>query len=205
MTAQDPFEPRRKPRQARSRATVEAICQAAAQVLVQEGYARATTNRIAEVAGVSVGTLYQYFPNKDALIVALMEEHSQEAISVLMTKLEEVRDAPPREAVRQLIQAMLALHAVNPALHKVLVEHLPQERMFRQIHELGGMAQRLVAAWLALHREIIVPEDLELASFVVVTTVDAITHATVLERPEVLAHDVLVDHLTRMVSRYLLE
>lgn len=62
------LDPRRKPRQSRSRATVDAILQATAQVLVRDGYQKATTNRIAERAGVSVGTLYQYFPNKDALV-----------------------------------------------------------------------------------------------------------------------------------------
>ena len=67
--------PRKLPRQARSQATVDALLDATAQVLVERGYARTTTNAVAERAGVSVGSLYQYFPNKDALITALQQRH----------------------------------------------------------------------------------------------------------------------------------
>jgi len=70
--------PRKTPRQQRSRATVEAVLTAAAQVFEARGYAAGTTNRIAERAGVSVGTLYQYFPNKEAIAVALLERHLAE-------------------------------------------------------------------------------------------------------------------------------
>ncbi len=76
MPAEIPVEARKRPRQQRSRATVEAICVAAARVLASDGYARASTNRIAEVAGVSVGSLYQYFPNKDALVLAVAADHA---------------------------------------------------------------------------------------------------------------------------------
>ncbi|MBE0604637.1 MAG: helix-turn-helix transcriptional regulator, partial [Deltaproteobacteria bacterium] len=69
------FEPRKQPVQKRSRATVEDILAAAAQVFEDHGYANGTTNRIAEQAGVSIGTLYQYFPSKEAIAVALLERH----------------------------------------------------------------------------------------------------------------------------------
>src|SRR3546814_9174202 len=65
--------PRKLPRQERSKATVEAILIAATQVLIEDGYERATTARVAERAGVSVGSLYQYFPNKEALVGTLVE------------------------------------------------------------------------------------------------------------------------------------
>ena len=67
--------PRRRPRQARAQATVDAIIQATARVLVEDGYDRASTNRIAQAAGVSIGSLYQYFPSKEALVAALVETH----------------------------------------------------------------------------------------------------------------------------------
>lgn len=74
-TATQQLKPRKTPRQARSEATVAAIYEAAIQVSLAEGLARMTTTRIAERAGVSVGTLYQYFPNKNALLHALLERH----------------------------------------------------------------------------------------------------------------------------------
>src|ERR1700733_5846515 len=83
--------PRKKPRQGRSQATVDAILVATARVLCATGYDRASTNRIALAAGVSVGSLYQYFPSKEALVAALVERHIDEMTSLVRTKLVEVQ------------------------------------------------------------------------------------------------------------------
>ena len=72
--------PRKKPRQDRSVATVDAILDATARVLTTTGYDRASTNRVAMAAGVSVGSLYQYFPSKEALVLALIERHSSQML-----------------------------------------------------------------------------------------------------------------------------
>jgi AcrR family transcriptional regulator len=77
MSAQVPEAPRKRPTQQRARDTVAAILVAAAHILETEGPERATTNRIAELAGVSIGSLYQYFPNKHAVVAALRERHSE--------------------------------------------------------------------------------------------------------------------------------
>src|SRR5271154_4150665 len=82
------LQPRKLPRQPRSEATVDAILLAAAQVFERHGYAAGTTNRIAERAGVSIGTLYQYFPNKDAILVALARDHLAEGTAALQPSLE---------------------------------------------------------------------------------------------------------------------
>jgi AcrR family transcriptional regulator len=79
----DTYRPRKQPRQSRSRDTVAAVLKAAAQVFTSRGYAATTTNHIAERAGVSIGSLYEYFPNKDALLVALMEQHIEEGEAIL--------------------------------------------------------------------------------------------------------------------------
>jgi AcrR family transcriptional regulator len=75
--------PRKLPKQERSEATVESILDAAAQVFERHGYAAGTTSRIAERAGVSIGSLYQYFPNKDAILVALVHRHLAESTAAL--------------------------------------------------------------------------------------------------------------------------
>jgi AcrR family transcriptional regulator len=75
MTAQAPDQrarPRKQPRQARARHTVEAIIEASARILEEQGHGGFTTNAVAELAGVSIGTLYQYFPDKNALLGALI-------------------------------------------------------------------------------------------------------------------------------------
>src|ERR1700723_2508993 len=106
--------PRKKPRQERSHATVEVILSATARVLCSTGYDRASTNRIALAAGVSIGSLYQYFPSKEALVASLVERHTDQMMSVLKGKLAEVAMAPLPVAVRTLVDAMFDAHAVDP-------------------------------------------------------------------------------------------
>ena len=98
---------RRTPRQARSRATVEYLVEAAAQVFGARGYA-ATTNEIAERAGVSVGTLYQYFADKDALLLVLAERHLEQARDRLVATLQEAGESLDRQAlVRAVVEAVV--------------------------------------------------------------------------------------------------
>src|SRR5258708_25721914 len=104
--------PRKKPKQGRSQATVDAILVATARVLCETGYDRASTNRIALAAGVSVGSLYQYFPSKEALVAALAERHVDEMTSLVKSKLAEVRAVPLHDAVETMIGAMFAAPAV---------------------------------------------------------------------------------------------
>src|SRR3954452_9973154 len=100
MATKTPVKPRRKPSQERSHQTVEAILEAAAQVFERHGYAAGTTNRIAERAGISIGSLYQYFPGRDAILIAIVDRHIDEGAAALAPVLASLEtDAPPpREA-----------------------------------------------------------------------------------------------------------
>src|SRR5215475_174502 len=111
---------RKSASQARSRATVSALVEATARILVREGFDKASTNRIAEVAGVSVGSLYQYFPSKEALVVAVVERHRQEIMQTVRGELAEILAQPPDKAVRSLVAVAVQAHRVDPKLHRVL-------------------------------------------------------------------------------------
>jgi AcrR family transcriptional regulator len=87
-------KPRKSASQKRSRATVDALVEATARILMREGFERASANRIAEVAGVSVGSLYQYFPTKEALVAAVIERHQQEVMETVRRELAEVLTEP---------------------------------------------------------------------------------------------------------------
>src|SRR5260370_3189 len=91
--------PRKLASQERSRSTVDALLEATARILVKEGYDQASTNRIAEVAGVSIGSLYQYFPSKEALIAAVIDRHTQEGSEVSSNHLVEVAAGPVSASV----------------------------------------------------------------------------------------------------------
>src|SRR5580658_5577620 len=126
MARRDSFLPRKKPTQERARATQEAIIDATARILGEEGIDAATTNRIAERAGVSVGSLYQYFPSKDSIIIALAERHFRKMLALLEAKSEELEGLPIEEAVPIYVRAKLAAHRIEPGLHRALFDQVPR-------------------------------------------------------------------------------
>src|SRR5882757_1097703 len=130
MSAADArFSQRKEPIQARSRLTVKAIIEATAQVLVAIGYERATTDTIAARAGVSIGTLYQYFSNKESLVAALIKNHVDEIMRTVEAALAEAADAPLESALQAMIHAGVEAHRADPALHKVLFEQVPRNKL----------------------------------------------------------------------------
>lgn len=120
---------RKEPRQARSRTTVETIVQAGARILSDEGWAGFTTNRIAELAGVSIGSLYQYFPDKLSLVDAIRHRHLDDSMEV-MRKVR-ADGLSPAEFASQLVRAMVAAHSVYPGLHRVLLDEAPSSEEYR--------------------------------------------------------------------------
>jgi AcrR family transcriptional regulator len=195
--------PRKSPKQERSRGTIEAILTATARVLVKEGFDKASTNRIADQAGVSIGSLYQYFPSKEALVAALIERHTEEMSSVLTEAFDRVAALPVPEAAREMVALMLRAHSIDPALHRVLIEQVPRVGRLSRIHEVEGRAEQMVRAYLALHRDELRVADLDAAAFLVVSTVEALTHAAVIYHPERLKTETLAAEVTAMVVRYL--
>jgi AcrR family transcriptional regulator len=190
-------------RQARSRATIEAILTATARVLVKEGFDRASTNRIADAAGVSIGSLYQYFPSKEALVAALIERHIEEMSVELGSAVGPLMSLPVPVAVREIVGLMLRAHAVDPALHKVLIEQVPRIGRLEHIHDIEAQMIALARAYLEQHAGQIRPKNLELAAFVVVATIEALTHAATLYHPEKMKDPALAEEITQLVVRYL--
>jgi AcrR family transcriptional regulator len=117
------FEPRKMPLQARATVTVEAICEATIQVLLIHGGDRLTTTRVADRAGVSVGTLYQYFPNKQALLFAVMEDHLKKLAEAVEAACEQACHKPMSEMIREVVEAFVDAKMnradISVALYKV--------------------------------------------------------------------------------------
>src|SRR6478609_2727188 len=116
MPAKLRTNPRKSAVQERSRVTVHALLEATARILVREGFDKASTNRIAEQAGVSVGSLYQYFPSKEALVVAVMKRHNEVLMQLVRGALAEVSELPLEQAVRMLVTTAIEAHRVDPKL-----------------------------------------------------------------------------------------
>jgi AcrR family transcriptional regulator len=198
--------PRKYAAQERSRATVDALIEATARILVREGFDKASTNRIAEAAGVSVGSLYQYFPGKEALVAAVIDRHKRDIMQVVRDALAEVATAPMERAVRQLVAAAIQAHRIDPKLHRVLAEQIPRLGRLESVEAFNRETHALFKAYLEGRSDELRAVDLGLAAFICVTSIEALTHTAVVHHSESLsdeAIETLVDEATRLVVRYL--
>src|SRR5215472_9698774 len=198
--------PRKSASQERSRLTVDTLLEATTRILVKEGYDRASTNKIAAVAGVSIGSLYQYFPSKEALVAAVSERHSHEVLQLIRNALVRVAARPIEVAAREFVSAAIEAHRVNPKLHRVLAEQVPRIGRLENVEAINQHVFALIRGYLDDHRDEISVSDLDLAAFICVTAVDALTHAAVLRRPEILTAEKaerFVDEVKDLVFRYL--
>ncbi len=199
-----PLSPRKTPRQSRSSTTVDALLVAATRVFTELGYAGTTTNRIAVVAGVSIGSLYEYFPNKDALLAALARRHMQEGLAEAARILAAGTSGGTIDALaRSGLRAMLALHDRDVALHRMIFEETALPSWLRR--ELETLAEPLVDTLTAILRsspEVRVP-DPRLAAILVVQITESMTHGFVLHPPEGVSRDRFVEEGTRLLRAYL--
>jgi AcrR family transcriptional regulator len=198
--------PRKTAAQARSRATVDALVAATARILVTEGFDKASTNRIATVAGVSVGSLYQYFPGKEALIAAVIARHQQEILRAVRGELADVLAEPLEVGVRRLVAAAVKAHRVNPKLHRVLAEQIPRVGELETLETFSQENFTLFRTYLESRRQDLRVHDLDLATFVCVTAIEALTHNAVLHPGDMLAQAsiaALTEEGARLVTGYL--
>lgn len=202
METDVPLEPRKEPTQARSKATVDALVEATARLLVDEGYEHVSTNRIAEVAGVSVGSLYQYFPNKQSLVMAVIRRHQDQMIAMLQRHVAELADAPVDQAVRTYVRAMFEAHRVHPELQRVLLPLMLQLGL-DHLEDVQYRILAMVQAWLNRHRDEILPQRLDAAALVLVTSVESATHASFLDYSRGIDSQALEDEVIDLVLRYL--
>lgn len=196
--------PRKSPNQDRAKATVEAILTATAHVLVKEGYDRASTNRIAAEAGVSIGSLYQYFPSKEALVATLLERHMAEMMQVFDDTVARLADVPLAEATRELVKAMIVAHAIDPKLHKIFAEQLPRTGRLQRIGEIERYVADRLRVKLELHREVLKPRNLDIAVYLLVQLVEGAGHAAVHDPRMKFDADALADEITDLTLSYLL-
>jgi AcrR family transcriptional regulator len=197
--------PRKNASQERSRLTVDALLEATARILVREGFDKASTNRIAEVAGVSVGSLYQYFPSKEALVAALIDRHNRQVMQAIQGELAEALKLSMEEAVRRLVSIAVKAHRIDPKLHRALTEQIPRVGRLENVEFFNRQYYVLFENYLKSRRDEINVTDLRLAAFVCVTSIEALTHTAVLHRKMVSADEVdaLIEQGTRLVVGYL--
>jgi AcrR family transcriptional regulator len=193
---------RRQPQQGRARQTVEAVLDAVVRILKREGMSAVTTNRIAEVAGVSIGSVYQYFPDKRAIFIALHERHVEAIDSMVKTTLLKHAASPLNTLMRAMIEAMVEAHQNDPELYELLYNEVPH-----RVEGTQDFAARLHGAFrLALAaraNELKSRRDLDTLVFVVTHMVESLSHAAALARPKGISLTTAKEEAVRAVLSYL--
>jgi AcrR family transcriptional regulator len=199
------LQPRKRPVQARAQQTRDRVLEAAARVFARHGYAAGTTNRIAAEAGMSIGSLYQYFPNKDAILVELVRRHLAEGTAAVVERVARVGGLPDRldDRIGLFVDAMLANHVGDPRLHQVLFEEAPRPRtLLDELHATEEWAVALAEQVLRSDPTVRVA-DVAMAARLVVTAIESLVHRYVSSRPDDLDVETFRRELVAMLTRYL--
>ena len=179
------------------------IMRATARVLIREGYDALTTNHVAREAGASVGSLYQYFSSKQQLVAALLEQHIDGTMGRLRLELPALIALPLEQAIPRFVELMIDAHKADPELHRVFVEQLPRIGDFALLEATLQEGLALTEAYLRAHAAEIAPQNHALTAFMLVHTVESLTHMAVLTRPELLATPEFVAELSAWILGYL--
>ncbi|MEV4891794.1 TetR/AcrR family transcriptional regulator [Nonomuraea sp. NPDC055795] len=193
------LQPRKQPRQVRAELTRQRILTAAARVFAEYGYAAGTTNRIAERARISIGSLYQYYPNKDAILVELLVRHL-DAGAADLTRREETGSL--EEIVRRYVRNAIENHHDDPQLLRVMMEQAPRS------HTLLEKVSRYEQERVAYMREVfdrhpqVRVGDTETAARLTVSTVELVVHQLI-AAPDPIDIPRFENELVAMLTRYL--
>jgi AcrR family transcriptional regulator len=195
--------PRRIPRQDRSRRTVENVLDAATRVLAERGYDGASTNRIAKAAGISNGSLYQYFPNKDAIVIAVLDRFADDLADRLGAQIEATMSEPWEIAGRALLDVQIRLFEENADLLRIIVEQIPRLGPFDKLAALQRRLTDLVRVYLLINREAFREDlDIDATLWIITETVGLLSIKYVLDAPPI-PHERMVDELAELVNGYI--
>jgi AcrR family transcriptional regulator len=168
--------PRKKPAQKRSKETVRAIVEAAARILSRDGYERTNVNRVAELAGVSVGSLYQYFPSKEALVAEVARDLAQRTVDVFQEGIVELALLPLRDAVRGVVERAVRAVRIDPRLREVILEEMPADVF--DTHEFDAMLDDALRLYFRFRADVIRPMNVDLALAILHATVEGVAQVT---------------------------
>jgi AcrR family transcriptional regulator len=196
--------PRKKPKQARSQSLVDAIVVAMTRILDQFEFDQSTTGKIAERAGVSIGSLYQYFPNKESLVTAVIESEMQKYIKIFEKKLDELQDQNMEEITHALIRLIIETYLQR----KKLTRHLAGPILrFGQVKtlELGRRKVALMIQELLESRKTEIRiQDPHLASYMIVSTVMGMVESLIFDETTKEFEEKVIQETQKLVTNYLL-
>jgi AcrR family transcriptional regulator len=193
---------RKLPTQSRSKITVEAILQATTHILLAGGTNALTTNHVAERAGVSIGSLYQYFPNKESLIAALIEQHVQQEVDCLSGVINDWNGELNESLFRKLIETLIQIHLDDIELTKLLHQQVNSLECREALRKATRMFEQIIASLLAIKMS--KPEDdrlIKAKAFIITNTIDSLVQIALIEDTKILSDSIFVDELVALVNQ----
>ena len=201
--ARTPIAPRKVPRQERAQATVQAIVEATARVLREQGYDGLTTNKVADAAGVSVGSLYQYFPGKDALVTALLLRFAERQQAAFFEVIGKVATAPIPVVVDAVVEMLVDQAGIDPELAVVLMNQIPR---VGQLGEVMAYNEAKIAtplhAFLVARQADLAPDDLRAAAFLLTHSIPPLLQRMRVSSPPPELRSAVFRELKRMLIAY---
>tara|TARA_B110000444_G_C18826182_1_gene590473 strand:- start:711 stop:1340 length:630 start_codon:yes stop_codon:yes gene_type:complete len=197
------FSARKLPSQERAQMTVDSIMDATKKILEKEGYSHLTTNHIAEVAGVSIGTLYQYFSNKETIIYALVENVVSDASDVLRNRLLDLMTEPIDVMIPQMCKLLLSIYKEHGFVLFRIRDQVPKLREVYSKLTTENFTFVTNLAYLKQHEVELKVKDLPTALFLVENTIVSNCIRYLEKKSQKVNEDEFVDELSSMVLRYL--
>ena len=199
------FSPRKGPRQQRSRVTVESIMQATLELVKKDGFAGLTTTRIADRAGISVGSLYEYFPNREAILLSLYESTSSRVATVARKVIIDILDMPIERGIPYSIQALLALHGANKLILLDMVTEVPELDLTRHPISYDNLIRSSVATYLQQFGKHMSAKELDRRLFFLKQIVMGCIRQYLQQPPSHVSRREFVDDLSRILVPYVKE
>ena len=193
------------PVQRRAKATVEALLDSTTRILAHEGYARLTTNRVAEVAGVSIGSLYEYFPNKQALVAATLARAIREIVDEVSASLRTALSlaGQPRAGIDYWMRAMMTALEKRGALLRVALREVPFLWEIPELRDLSRSLQHIAREGRNKSQRVVHFDDPETSTYLLMTMTWAAILQSVLYRPAHLSRERLTGTLVDMLLKLL--
>lgn len=199
------YKPRKKPTQARSRATYEAILDAAAQVLANDGYVASTTNKIAERAGVSIGSLYEYFPSKEAVFTALIERLDWSTVDSVIENFKDMERLSPGDFLTAVLKSRIDAALLYPELESLLRAEIPASLFKDQAEKMTSEFHAGMHLFVSLNPGKVRVRNLQAAMELGTAVVESTVRTFAASRPDRLKDPEFVQEFADLMTRYILK
>ena len=193
---------RKKPIQSRSKVTVDALLEATTHILLKDGVEALTTNHVSERAGVSIGSLYQYFPNKASLIAALIERHVDHEVSTLKAVFMNWKGGQGELLYRSVINEFIQIHLNDIELTKLLHQQVSYLECRQALREATKYFESIMEALLnAKLKDQLSTKVIKVKAFVVTNAIDSLIQIALVENTEMLSDPYFLDELVKLVNQ----